>query len=162
MIQRIASRYHARSATTTTTTTTTSTEDTNYHNDYNSNNNNNNNNNHNNNNNNNNNNRDDNQSNNYFYSTQTNINMIYNHKRLPTLNVRNRLEKEELSHSLILPRILSTIDKKREDNQKERTDNNNVDVDDGCQDYVVGRGRNKDRDVMICGIESSFAYILFA
>jgi len=156
MIQRIASRYHARSATTTTTTTstatttttTTSTEDTKYHYDYNDNNNNNN--------------RDDNQSNNYFYSTQTNINMIYNHKRLPTLNVRNRLEKEELSHSLILPRILSTIDKKREDNQKERTDNNNVDVDDGCQDYVVGRGRNKDRDVMICGIESSFAYILFA
>jgi hypothetical protein len=145
MIQRIASSYHARSAT---TTTTTSTEDTKYHNDYN----------------NNNNNRDDNQSNNHFHSNQTNINMIYNHKRLPTLNVRKRLEKEESSHSLILPRILSTTpDNKREDNQKERTDNNNdVDVDDGCQDYDVGRGRSKDRDVMICGIESSFAYILFA
>jgi hypothetical protein len=87
--------------------------------------------------------------------------MIYNHKRLRTLNGRKKFEKEELSHSLILPRILSTIDKKREDNQKERTDDD-VDVDDGCQDYVVGRGRNKDRDVMICGTESSFAYILFA
>jgi hypothetical protein len=71
------------------------------------------------------------------------------------------LEKEELSHSLILPRILSTTpDNTREDNQKERTDYNNVDVDDGCQDYIIGR--SKDRDVMICGTESSFAYILFA
>lgn len=138
MIQRIASSYHARSVTTTTT------EDTKYHHDYN----------------NNNNNRDDDQSNNHFHSNQTNINMIYNHKRLPTLNVRKRFEKEESSQdSLILPRILSTTDKKREDNQKERTDD---DVDDGCQDYVVGRGRTKDRDVMICGTESSFAYILFA
>jgi hypothetical protein len=127
MIQRIASSYHARSVTSTI-------EDTRYHNnDYN----------------NNNYNRDDDQLNNHFHSNQTNINIIYNHKKLSTLNVRKRFEKEESSHSLILPRILSTTDKIREDNQIERTDDDD-------------HGRTKDQDVMICGTESSFAYILFA
>jgi hypothetical protein len=138
MIQQIASSYHARSVTSTT-------EDTRYHTDYN----------------NNNYDRDDDQSNNHFHSNQTNINIIYNHKKISTLNVRKRFEKKESSHSLILPRILSTTDKIREDNQIERTDDDDDnDHDDSCQDYVVGR--TKDRDVMICGTESTHAYTLFA
>ena len=175
MIQRIASRFHARCATTNTSTTTK------YHHD--------NNNSNNNNNNNNNNNSDDD-------SNHANINLICNYKRLPYSNVRNSRFGKDSSHSLlILPRILSTTTADRiEDDQKERRthlksnnddhdhhhdhhhdadlDDNNDDADhddgdddeynhDGSHDKVIGRGTAKDLDVMICGKESSFAYLLF-
>jgi len=98
-------------------------------------------------------------------NSNININTMHNYIRLPYITVRNRIY--EVSHSMILPRILfTTTDSRRGDHQTERIHTLHQNTDDHSsnnydQNKIINIGIRKDRDVIICGNNSSFAYVLF-